>query len=271
MMRALLLLAVLGCDAGAMAKPSTFVMPALSLHAPYVHSEDKQEYALRDGRLVRYDQGAQAVSLYDPATKHETNLGRAWLVAVPRMGWLVMTRDADDSMHLQDIDPTKPALREVWHGANGEWGEVVGTLDGGIVLRVGGSLVTVSAPGVSTRLAVQLPAKLEPVSGDAIRGHRLLLETAWNEQVVRNSSFALFPVPVSILELDTGQTRSVGMAMGGWTIATDMPHSYANVRWSDHDEGVRSATYNEPVVNAVDATTEKLTQHGLYPGTTADP
>ncbi|HUS31539.1 MAG TPA: hypothetical protein VMZ53_23700 [Kofleriaceae bacterium] len=261
-MRALLIVFLLGCDMGVVAEPTTpepaqpaFLLPSLYPRSPYQHVHDFQEYALRDGRVVRYDAyNANVVSIFEPSTKQVTELGRAALLAVPRMGWLVLTRGADGTVRLNDIDPSRDALRLVWQGG---YPEVVGTLDGAIVISSERELIALTAPGVAQTLA-KLPAGMSPASGDAIRGHRLLLVSGGAKEDGSWPARMTFDADVSIMDLQTSRVRKVGIAKGGYTMQTAIPHPFVLVHWADHEQLASERSWAEGRPNIVDVTTEQI-------------
>lgn len=215
-------------------------------------------YRLPDGRYLLYDgYDANMVYVWQPRTKTLTELGRAVLVAVPRLGWLVEQTGNDGVARLYDLEPKAAALRELWRSADGV--EVAGTLDGAIALRAGQRIVCLSGPGATTTLATTLPAGARIAGDDAIRGHRMLLIAgAMPDPGSWPGGHGTFDVAIEILDLGSGKVRTIGVGAGAWTRTTDVPHPYVAVHWSDRDRNLRDPGWAEDVIDVVDVTTETL-------------
>jgi hypothetical protein len=218
-------------------------------------------YALPDGRSLLYDgYNGSIVYVWEPRGHTLTELARGRLIAVPRQGWLV-EQEEDAGYRLYDVDPdrTHPRLRELYHGIRGS---LAGVLDGAIVFETEAAhtFTCISGPGHSTELPIALPAQTAVPSTDAIRDHRLLLIDVAHRPHHDFPPYdgATFDVAVSILDLDTGAVRPIGVAKGGWTRFTAVPHPHVVVRWADHDPAARDLGWHEDLINVVDPVSEHL-------------
>jgi len=244
--------------------------------------EPQVAFRLADGRsLLHESNGPGLTYLWDPIRRELTELPHSRLVAVPGRGWLIASADGRDSLYDVDPDRAHPRLREVFAQPHATI-DVVGVLDDQLALLVrpslptgaldrAATLVCVTGPGTHTRHALDLPALAVP-SGDAIRGHRLLLVSVpWRAFDLRGALLdagissdlrlvtpdgSLPTTDVSILDLDTLERRPVGNAIGAWLFAAQ-PHAYLDVQWAD-GAIVRSQWAGESTPTLVEPSTERF-------------
>lgn len=245
-------------------------LPALNPVAVPIASADPEQppraYPLAGGRLLIHDAHRDRIALYEPDTGAQTELGEAMLVAVPRLGWLIVPRRTP--WQYCDIDPNAAALRVLWQEPTdvAQFMSVVQLAgnDRGAPLFVvtrlriapgtvtavpepGLRLVRVRGPGRSDVRDLPLPAGLTVPSSDAVRGARLLLLRS----APASSAAEALHADALLLDLEPGTLRSLGRASGDWTLGTAMPHPYIALRWSDHDGQARDHGWAEGCVNVV--------------------
>jgi len=254
-------------------------LPALDgTPAPLVAADDPQAptvHALPDGRRFIHDSHRDRITLEDPRTGERTDLGEAVLLAVPRLGYLIVPKREPATYH--DVDPDAPRLRPLWR-APGHPGpttlvftELVG-LDRGAPLflvrkrRVGApsvplppfptvDLVRVAAPGAPEVTTVRVTSDHHAPGDDAVRGRKLVLVGPQRDLPPGAPAAARtrpFTAPVILLDLDSHAVQALGEARGDWTVATAVPHPYLAVRWTDHDPHARDHGWAEACINTVD-------------------
>jgi hypothetical protein len=232
-------------------------------------------YPLPDGRFMLYDSyNANLGYLWDPTTRKLTELGKVGIESIVGRGWMIARHDnGTGARTLHDIDPDRkrPGLRRVWEAKGAlTQSRLAGVIDGVVVAIARDytssgpapevTLVCLQGPGAVTTHRATVPSNLVIANDDALRDHRLLLTGFGGETVGSPQDWSKpFSVGVSILDLDTMRVRSIGKATGGWTVDTNVPHRYLDVRW---DDGAAATTkvLRERTKNVVDPKTEKIAQ-----------
>lgn len=238
-------------------------------------------HSLPDGRRFIHDGYRDRITLEDPTTGVRTDLGEVTLVAVPRLGHLIVPKT--EPAHYHDVDPTAPRLRPLWRTPDHPEPTVLALvtlvgLDRGAplflvrhqrVAPIGAApppfptveLVRLAAPGSPEIRVVPISADHAAPSADAVRDHRLLLLGPHRDLPAGDPPSAWrapFSAPVSVLDLRTLAVRPLGDARGDWTDGTAVPHPYIAVRWTDHDAHARDHGWAEGCINTVDPTHERL-------------
>ncbi len=234
-----------------------------------------RRYRLADGRLLAYDGMNDRAAVIGGGQRLE--LGAALLVAVPGLGQLIVPKGGPPWRYC-DVAPGGAALRTLWEAPETLQGALLVSVVAGVwraapllavwraeVSSAGDSLpgrelrlVRILGPGRVEERTLALPPGLHVASADAVRGDRLLLIGPHAQGPAKGGPWsAALTAPVYVASLAGGQVRPLGLARGGWTMGTAIPHPYVAVRWSDG--GDHTQGWSGPCVNVVGVADERLT------------